>query len=198
MLKGGTMAKAFSNREKEIIEQNLVSNCNECWGKYGYSKTSIRKICGNIGISIGSFYFFYKSKEALFLETAIQFQNNLVTIVSNDLSANITKADLIEVFKKMCKEIEKTPWLIDFDAIDYELFLRKLTVKDMNRLFELDKKDITSVLNKVDLKLKCTVDEFNAVIHMLLISILNKDKIGIEFDSAFNMVVDLCFENLFE
>jgi len=192
------MAKAFSEREKKIIQQNLISNCNECWSKYGYSRTSIREICSNIGISIGAFYIFYKSKEALFLETASKFQNDLVDMVSKDLSKNTTKGNFIEVFKKMCKEIQKTPWLIDFDAIDYELFLRKLPEEDMNRLFEQNKRDITSVLNKVNLKLKCTEDEFNAVVHMLLISLLNKDKIGIEFDNAFNIVVNLCFESLFE
>ncbi|MDR1429107.1 MAG: TetR/AcrR family transcriptional regulator, partial [Spirochaetaceae bacterium] len=64
------MAKAFSEQERNIINEKLRAACEECWNLYGYQKTNIRDLCSRCGISPGAFYLFYESKELLFVETA--------------------------------------------------------------------------------------------------------------------------------
>jgi len=192
------MAKAFNDRERDLIKQKLIANCNKCWTKYGYKKTSISQICDMTGISTGAFYIFYKSKEYLFLDTAIEFQNNLVNMALTNLSKETTKESFIKVFKNICKELVKTPWLIDFDTVEYELFLRKLPEDDIQKLYELDRQDIIKIFQKVNLKFKLSETEFAALVRLLSFSIIYRDKIGNEFEKVFDIVVSATLENLIE
>jgi len=61
------MAKAFTQSRKEIIRRNLVNKGREYFIKYGLKKTSVDELAKATGISKGSFYTFFNSKEALFL-----------------------------------------------------------------------------------------------------------------------------------
>lgn len=60
------MAKKFSDKEKEMIQERLLSKAEICWGKYGIKKTSVDELVRMAGISKGAFYLFYPSKELLF------------------------------------------------------------------------------------------------------------------------------------
>jgi AcrR family transcriptional regulator len=60
--------KAFSDLEKELIRGKLLETGKEIFSRYGLSKTSIRDLAEKAGISSGSFYLFYPSKEDLFFE----------------------------------------------------------------------------------------------------------------------------------
>ena len=61
------MAKAFTQSRKDIIRRNLINKGREYFIKYGLKKTSVDDLVKATGISKGSFYTFFSSKEALFL-----------------------------------------------------------------------------------------------------------------------------------
>lgn len=51
--------------DRETKEKLLASAKTEFMEK-GYSKTSLRKICANVGVTTVTLYFFFKDKENLF------------------------------------------------------------------------------------------------------------------------------------
>ncbi|MCK4258879.1 MAG: helix-turn-helix transcriptional regulator [Halanaerobiales bacterium] len=62
------MAKAFSDNEKKIIKNAIIEKGRELFGKYGFKKTAIGDLTKSTGISQGSFYSFFNSKEELYFE----------------------------------------------------------------------------------------------------------------------------------
>ena len=53
--------------EISVKEKLLKSACDE-FIKFGFKKASIRNIASGAGVTIGALYYFYDSKEELFLE----------------------------------------------------------------------------------------------------------------------------------
>lgn len=86
------MPKGFSDEEKKIIRKKLLETGREFFEIYGIKKTNINEITKNVGIAKGSFYSFYDSKEALFL----------------DVLEKVEK-DLQQEMVKYLKEIKKNP-----------------------------------------------------------------------------------------
>jgi AcrR family transcriptional regulator len=120
------MAKAFSEQERNIINEKLIGACEECWNLYGYQKTSIRDLCSRCGISPGAFYLFYESKELLFVETAERAIKRISSVIDQNMPPDKpTKQDFAKAFKIMTKEIEHTKWLISFNE-DLAIFQRRI------------------------------------------------------------------------
>jgi len=71
------MPKHFQKKEKKIIYDRLIEEGKKSWGRYGIKRTNIEEICKAVGISKGSFYTFFDSKE--------QFLWKYVKIVNNKL-----------------------------------------------------------------------------------------------------------------
>jgi AcrR family transcriptional regulator len=61
------MAKAFTESKKDQIRLDLLRIGREYFIKYGLKRTSVDDLVRAAGISKGSFYRFFESKEALFL-----------------------------------------------------------------------------------------------------------------------------------
>ncbi len=61
------MPRAFSEARKDQIRERLLRKGREYFIRYGLKKTSVDDLVKAAGISKGSFYRFFESKEALFL-----------------------------------------------------------------------------------------------------------------------------------
>ena len=61
------MPKAFSEHEKETIRTQMREKGKKLFEKHGLKKTSVDEVTEAVGISKGSFYLFYGSKEELFV-----------------------------------------------------------------------------------------------------------------------------------
>jgi AcrR family transcriptional regulator len=66
------MARAFTEEERTQIRQRLLDTGRELFTHFGLKKTSIEELTGPAGIAKSSFYLFFDSKEALFLELMVQ------------------------------------------------------------------------------------------------------------------------------
>lgn len=62
------MPKGFSEREKELIRKKLFEEGSRLFDQFGIQKTTVDDIAKAAGISKGSFYAFYNSKEGLFFD----------------------------------------------------------------------------------------------------------------------------------
>ena len=72
------MPRAFTDTERDAIRGRLLAAGQDLFARRGIRATTVEQLARTAGISKGSFYFFYPSKEALFfaivedVETAMQ------------------------------------------------------------------------------------------------------------------------------
>jgi AcrR family transcriptional regulator len=57
--------------KKESVKRQIGKAAKECFLKYGLEKTTLDDIAKSIGLNKSSLFYYYKNKEALFLEVAI-------------------------------------------------------------------------------------------------------------------------------
>ncbi len=67
MLTGDQMAAPFSEADKEVIRKTLLEVGLEHFARHGIGRARVEDICREAGISKGSFYAFFPSKEDLFI-----------------------------------------------------------------------------------------------------------------------------------
>jgi AcrR family transcriptional regulator len=65
------MPRAFTATEKETIRDKLMEAGRSCFLRFGMAKTTLDDLVKPAGIAKASFYLFFKSKEALFLELVV-------------------------------------------------------------------------------------------------------------------------------
>jgi AcrR family transcriptional regulator len=77
------MARAFDDKERVIVEKNILDVGTKLFGAGGFEKTSVDEITRRAGVAKGTFYTFWPSKEAFFfacLELAeLIFQDEVIT-----------------------------------------------------------------------------------------------------------------------
>ena len=191
------MRKSLSEREQNAIKSKLIESCRICWERYGYKKTGVAELANMAGISTGSFYTFYPSKELLFIETANAFTKKLYDIMAASKPQKPTKYDFAIGFKQCVDEMFDNKWIFSLRE-DAETFLRKLPEDFLEQDFQKDLLDITVVINLYGLKPKVPMAEIVAVLHTLLMSIYLTEIIGKAHKQALNLLIDSAITNLFE
>ena len=74
----------FTENEKAHIRERLLSAGRELFPKYGLKKTSLEDLTRPAGIAKSSFYAFFDSKEALYLELLVAERGRLRGEISSD------------------------------------------------------------------------------------------------------------------
>lgn len=80
---------AFSDFEAEQIRKALLAEARRCAAMLGMRKTSVDQLTQAVGISKGSFYKFYDSKELLFFAVLEDIHAELYDVADGELHENI-------------------------------------------------------------------------------------------------------------
>ena len=166
------MPKIFSDAKKQFLYKSIKQNCVDLMCKKGYKQLSIRELAKITGISTGTFYNFYDSKEALIL--------SIMEDAQRDLENRFWK--LLECNRKITK--------VEFIDLYSFFFLR-----DEKNIFRyLSRDDLTAILLRVEKK-----QSFDAIkISMEKnIKYIDKPKKNINFHAVINFIqlIHLCIEN---
>lgn len=70
-------------KKSEILKKNIFLKAIELFGEKGFENVKINDICESLKISTGSFYYYYPSKEAIFLEYTAAADDLMDTFVEN-------------------------------------------------------------------------------------------------------------------
>lgn len=149
---------AFTDIEKKNIENRLIKSCKESWIKVGYKKTNVEKLCLDSGISKGSFYLFYSSKEDLFLDVLLGVQKNLIDLVESRMSLNATKESLADVLKLVYKEYMKIPFILETQTPDFIAFINKLSDEKIKKIRAHENGDLRNIIKNFGLRFKKNED----------------------------------------
>ena len=120
------MPRAFSEKEKERIQTQLVEAGKSCFTRYGLKKTTIDDLVQPSGIAKSSFYLFFDSKEALYVECLLDEMPAMMTRLVNGSfgAADNTRDAIALLVRGIAREITTN----EFSRIllDDPLQLRKL------------------------------------------------------------------------
>ena len=97
------MPKIFSDARKQSLYKIIKQNCINLIREKGYKQLNIRELAKTTGISTGTFYNFYNSKEDLILSIMEESQHNLENRFFKILECNgkITKSGFVERFLEL-------------------------------------------------------------------------------------------------
>lgn len=191
------MSKSFNEYERNIIRQNLINACKECWNRYGYQKTGIRELADMADISTGSFYQFYDSKELLFMATAEEYQKELVQLFHENMQRNPGKQGVAESIKALISKTSNMPWLSSMWE-EWSVIARKLPPDYVEKDFRKDIMRIEDIIRQYQLSSKQSIETITQIIDILFTSVAKITYIPGETKESVNFIIDAVINELFD
>jgi AcrR family transcriptional regulator len=179
------MPKAWNDREKQLVKAALLMEGRTIFEKYGVQKTTVDEIVKAAKISKGSFYLFYDSKEALFLDildaVQLEFREKLF---SNVYNPGVSKRESFKSFLYQLTELVITmPLYKQINSLVYEYLYRKVPKEVFNKHLKEDQEDTTKFfiywidqgwMRKVDIK------ALNGILSALVSFVLRRQELDVE------------------
>ena len=81
---------AFTDEQNEQIRNDLIREAQRCGITIGMRKTSVEQLTEAVGISKGSFYKFFDSKELLFFAVLEDIHTECFAVAQKSLQENAT------------------------------------------------------------------------------------------------------------
>lgn len=91
-------------KKSEVSERALLSAAHSLFVEKGFEKTSIKEIVAASGLSVGSFYHHFKSKDDLLSEAFLEFDDQL----TDDVIARYDRLDALAAIKAIL--LDKTKY----------------------------------------------------------------------------------------
>jgi len=103
------MPRPFTDAEKATIREKLMETGRACFLRFGLKKTTVEDLVKPAGIAKASFYLFFDSKEALFVEL---FMEEMPAMMERLLDASFrstsgTREALVRLMRAIVREIEE-------------------------------------------------------------------------------------------
>lgn len=117
------MPRGFTEKEKEQIKKRLLASGRRLFAKYGLKKTGIRDLVSLVGISQGSFYSFFSSKEELFFAIIEEEEKRIKEDLHPLLEEPLTSKSMEMLLRKAFTIIKENPLLKTFFVDDTFLHL---------------------------------------------------------------------------
>lgn len=182
------------------IKKKLQYLCEQHWAAQGYKKTSIKELCSETGIAIGTFYSLFATKEDLFFETAKAIQTRLSDRFLQTVLQGTNKESLAKAIKELIHEFDSKPFLNNVNEPDFRAFASKLSEQNME---EIKFESITffrEVCRAAQLKPRMEETTAFGVLSALLSTIAAKQTLSVMCDyfEVFDFMADHLIEEMFE
>lgn len=174
--------------------------CEECWIAHGYKKTSIKNLCDKAGISIGTFYTLYPTKEDLFSETIELIQKKLTEKVLDINRRRQTKEGFAQSIKELFREYDSKPFLYNVNTPDFQSFVTKLP-KDTLQKIKFDSFEaFRQAAQAANLTLKMEPSQAYGILSALLTTVNAKETLSATCDyfAVFDCMTDILVNSIFE
>lgn len=190
----------LSDADKENIRKKLKGLCEECWISQGYKKTSIKSLCEKAGISVGTFYTLYPTKEDLFFETIETIQRRLKEKIFEINRNRQTKNGFAKSMKVLFKEYDSKPFLYNVNTPDFQSFITKLPEETIKKV-KFDSFDFfRQAVHAASLELKMEESKAYGILSALLSMINAKGTLSVTCDyfAVFEFMVDSLVADIFK
>ncbi len=186
------MTAAFSDNEKELIKNKLSEAAKECIFKYGIRKTTVDQLVQIAGISKGSFYNFYQSKEVLFFIILEDYQRTIINNITNEFM----KEDKIGVDKftnaifDLYEDVGKSFVISIIRNNEFEYLMRKLPNEIIINHHALDETFIEKIFSFIKIKDNVNINTVAASLRAIFMSMIYVEEIGEkDFSDALKLLI---------
>jgi AcrR family transcriptional regulator len=177
------MPRAFSESEKQVIEETLLEQGQKQFSAFGLRKTNVEEIAQAAGISKGAFYLFFQSKEQLFLrvmeEVEKDFRRQALKLI--DRPGPTPRARLTAILIDMFGLWDKVPILHIFGNSDYQTLLRRMPHQTMADHLRSDMKfmgELYQYLDASGIHLTAPLDVFMQLMYAMFLLMLHGSDLG--------------------
>ena len=171
---------AFTEDQNETIRRDLLREARHCGVTIGMRKTSVEQLTDAVGISKGSFYKFFPSKELLFFAVLEDIHTECFAAAQASLreTAELSPANrAAEAILAACRWLSETQALV-FVENDAKFLLRRLPSDVKTAHYHDDETHIRQLLEKYDLVPKWGTSLAAATVRGLILTVSHKEQIG--------------------
>ena len=191
---------AFTEEQNETIRRDLIREARCCGVTVGMRKTSVEQLTEAVGISKGSFYKFFDSKELLFFAVLEDIHTECFAAAQKSLQENAaidpasrTAAAILAV----CRWLSETKAFV-FIENDAEFLLHRLPEEVKAAHYHDDETHIRQLLEKYDLMPRRGASLAAATVRGLILTVSHKEQIGKLYPQVLETLVYGACRELFE
>ena len=190
---------AFSDFETEQIYKALLAETRRCAVRLGMRKTSVDQLTQAVGISKGSFYKFFDSKELLFFAVLEDIHTELYDVADGVLRENtgLPPAErAANAILAVCKRMSDTG-VMTFIENDVASLLQRLPENVKAEHYHDDETHIRDLLEANALCPKGGAALATAAVRGLILTISHKEQIGSLYPQVLDLLVRGACKELF-
>ena len=191
---------AFTDEQNEQIRNDLIRAARRCGITIGMRKTSVEQLTEAVGISKGSFYKFFESKELLFFAVLEDIHTECFAAAQKSLQENATPlpADrAAAAILAACRWLSKTKAFV-FIENDADFLLHRLQEEVKTAHYHDDETHIRTLLELGGLlQPKGGMALAAATVRGLILTVSHQDQIGALYPQVLETLVRGACRELF-
>ena len=171
---------AFTEEQNETIRRDLIREARCCGVTVGMRKTSVEQLTEAVGISKGSFYKFFDSKELLFFAVLEDIHTECFAAAQKSLQENAAidpASRTAAAILAACRWLSETKAFV-FIENDAKLLLQRLPEDIKNVHYHDDETHIRLLLEKYDLVPSRGISLAAATVRGLILTVSHREQIG--------------------
>jgi len=191
------MAKSFTSRESELIQEALLTKGKDLFTAQGIKKTTVDELVAAAGIAKGSFYKFFPSKEDLYMEILEKEETELRQSMDEDLirGDSLTEEKIKSFFMNFIQFMNTSPLILKmFQEQALEHLMRKLDPARLQKHLEGDEiwaREIFKDWQSAGYLRSMDAPVFSSVMRTVFILFTQKEAIGAGcFDKTMEFVIN--------
>ena len=191
---------AFTDEQNERIREDLIQEARHCGITIGMRKTSVEQLTNAVGISKGSFYKFFGSKELLFFAVLEDIHTECFAVAQKSLRENaaLDPADrAAAAILAACRWLSETKAFV-FIENDEEFLLHRLPEEVKSAHYHDDETHIRALLEAGGLQPKGDMALATATVRGLILSVSHQEQIGAHYPQVLETLVRGACLELFE
>jgi AcrR family transcriptional regulator len=137
--------KEGTQKRKDMKKQMILDTAAKLFSTKGYHNTAVKNIVNEADVSVGSFYFYYKSKEDLFIELYKHIVKEF-----DDITTSVVDVENFPILKNYTRVMMATLWMYEQNRELARIMLLDATVMDPSfQQLERDRmKDFAAIMTE--------------------------------------------------
>ena len=182
---------AFTDEQNKQIRNDLIWEARRCGITIGMRKTSVERLTEAVGISKGSFYKFFDSKELLFFAVLENIHTECFTAAQKSLQEN---ESLPPAGRAAAAILAACRWLADTKAFvfienDADFLLHRLPEEVKSAHYHDDETHIRALLEAGGLQPKGGMALAAATVRGLILTVSHQEQIGALYPQVLETLV---------
>ena len=191
---------AFTDEQNKQIRNDLIWEARRCGITIGMRKTSVERLTEAVGISKGSFYKFFDSKELLFFAVLENIHTECFMAAQKSLQEN---ESLPPAGRAAAAILAACRWLADTKAFvfienDADFLLHQLPEEVKSAHYHDDETHIRALLEAGGLQPKGGMALAAATVRGLILTVSHQEQIGALYPQVLETLVRGACRELFE